>query len=755
MWQVAIAFSAGAAALLGMPAVGAHAVAPFAALCAASFVRRRPVLAAVCAGLAWTQLLASGWLDGAWPCARDREPVTVTGRIAAPALEREGRTDFDLDVIEAEPAADAPRRVRVAWYESTGVPRPGEVWRLQLRLRCRHGFVNPCAPDRDLALLRERIDATAYVVGKSAPVRLTPPAERPVERLRGRIADGIAQAVAEGPSAAVLQGLAVGVRGAIPEQLWDAFAITGIAHLIAISGLHVTGCGVAVLALLRLCRRAHSTGLPRIGTGSESAVVVAVTAGYAVLSGGSVPALRTLAMFAVFALLRVLRRTWPLHQSLALAGLVLVACDPLALTSAGFWLSFVATAALCAVSVQQAQWRSRLVAFAKAQLAVTTLLTPVLAATFGRISLVAPLVNAVAIPVFSLALLPAILAGTVLTAAAPEAAATLWRMLAVILDRAWPLLEAVAAWPKASFSPAVQPGVVVAATGLALFAAQVLPITGLRCAAACMAGALLIGNAPRPPEGGYVLTAMDTGQGLATVIETARHTLVFDTGPRWQSGNAAAKVALLPYLRGRGVRNIDVLVVSHDDADHAGGADALRLALPIEFTMSAEHSRLRADATCRRGDSWRWDGVEFRVMHPPSGFEGSDNDRSCAIVVAGRGGSALLLADPEAAAEAEILPHVGAADVVLVPHHGSRSSSSPALVAAASARVAIVSAGFGNRWDMPDAGVVARWRQAGTSVLVTADEGAIRAEFPPQPGHVAVAAERRENRRWWRAGSPN
>jgi len=252
-----------------------------------------------------------------------------------------------------------------------------------------------------------------------------------------------------------------------------------------------------------------------------------------------------------------------------------------------------------------------------------------------------------------------------------------------------------------------------------------------------------------------VLTAMDTGQGLATVIETARHTLVFDTGPRWQSGNAAAKVALLPYLRGRGVRNIDVLVVSHDDADHAGGADALRLALPVEFTMTAEHSRLRADATCRRGDSWRWDGVEFRVMHPPSGFEGSDNDRSCAIVVAGRGGSALLLADPEAAAEAEILPHVGAADVVLVPHHGSRSSSSPALVAAASARVAIVSAGFGNRWDMPDAGVVARWRQAGTSVLVTADEGAIRAEFPPQPGHVAVAAERRENRRWWRAGSPN
>ena len=754
MWQVAIAFSAGAAALLGLPALGAHAVAPLAALGAAAWVRRRPVFAAACAGFAWTQLLATGWLHGAWPCTRDREPVTITGRIAAPALEREGRTDFDLDVIKAEPATGSPRRVRVAWYESTGVPRPGEIWRLQLRLRCRHGFVNPCAPDRDLALLRERIDATAYVAGKSTPVRLTPPAEAPVERLRGRIAGGIADAVASAPTAAVLQGLAVGVRGTIPDQLWDAFAVTGIAHLIAISGLHVTGCAVAVLGLLRLCRRARANALPRVGTGGESAVVVAVTAGYAFLSGGSVPALRTLAMVAVFALLRVLRRSWPLHQSLALAGLVLVACDPLALTSAGFWLSFVATAALCAVSIQQAGWQSRLVEFAKAQLAVTTQLTPVLAATFGRISLVAPLVNAVAIPVFSLVLLPAILMGTALTAASPQAASELWRLLAGVLDRTWPLLEAISAWPLASYSPAALPGAIVAATGIALFAAQLLPMTGLRCAAACMAGALLIGAASRPPMGGYVLTAMDTGQGLATVVETAHHALVFDTGPRWQSGSAAAKVALLPYLRGRGIRSIDVLVVSHDDADHAGGADALRQALPVEFTMTAEHSRVRGDATCRRGDSWRWDGVDFRVLHPPAGFEGSDNDRSCAIAVSGRGGSALLLADLETAAEAEILPHMLSVDVILVPHHGSRSSSSPALVEAASARVAIVSTGFGNRWDMPDAGVVARWRQAGTSVLVTAEDGAIRAEFPPQPGRVAVTTERRENRRWWRPGSP-
>ncbi len=755
MWQLAFAFSAGAAALLGVPALGDRVVIIPTAIAAALCLSRRPVVAAVFVGFAWTQLLASDRAEGAWPCTRDREAVAVTGRVAAPALEREGRTDFDLDVLDAGLAADTPRRIRVAWYEPTGAPQPGETWRLDLRLRCRHGFVNAGAPDRDLALLREGIDATAYVAGIDAPVRMAPPAERPIERLRSRIAHAIADSVPGGPSQAVLQGLSVGVRGAIPDRVWEAFAITGIAHLIAISGLHVTGCAVAVLGLLRLVRRLRWAAMRHMRTGAESAIVAAVTAGYAFLSGGSLPALRTLAMVAVFAVLRVVRRAWPLHQSLALAGLVLVACDPLALTSAGFWLSFVATAALCAAAIQGGNWKLRVLGFAKAQLAVTTLLTPVLAATFGRISLVSPLVNAVAIPAFGVLLLPAILTATALSAVSPAAASGLWRLLASILDRAWPYLEAIASWPASSFSPTAQPACVVALTGIGLSAALLLPVAGLRCAAASMAGALLLGTAVKPPAGGFTLTAMDIGQGLATVVETRRHALVFDTGPRWLSGRAAAQVALLPYLRARGIRAIDVLVLSHDDADHAGGVEAMRKALPVGITMASEGSRLPSDAFCRRGEAWRWDGVDFRVLHPPAAFEGSDNDRSCAIAVTGRAGTALLLADPEAAAEAELIAQLPRADIVLVPHHGSRSSSSQALVAAVSARIAIASAGFGNRWSMPDAGVVARWRAAGATVLVTADEGAIRARFPARPGPISVATERRENPRWWRPGARN
>jgi competence protein ComEC len=375
----------------------------------------------------------------------------------------------------------------------------------------------------------------------------------------------------------------------------------------------------------------------------------------------------------------------------------------------------------------------------------------VLALSFGRLSVVAPLANALAIPVFCIVLLPAVLTATVVAAIDPTAWPGLWRALAWVLDAAWPGLEAVAAWPGASWAPAAQPAWLVGAAGGAALGALLLPVAGLRCAAAILLAAILLGRAERPSEGAYLLAAIDVGQGLAVVVETAHRVLVFDTGPAWQGGGSAARVSLLPYLRARGIRGIDRLVLSHDDQDHAGGADSLTSALRVDHTMTAPGSRHAGGETCARGGGWRWDGVAFRVLHPPAQFGGSDNDRSCAIAVTGAGGTALLLADPEAAAENELQAQAVAADVVLLPHHGSRSSSGHALVAATSARYGIASAGFGNRWGMPDSGVVARWRAAGATVLATSEEGAVLARFPSRPGPIVIETERRHAPRWWRA----
>ncbi len=752
MFTVALAFCAGAAAVHALPALPAPAWTIAAGAAGLWLSLRRPAIAAACAGAAVAVLLLSARLGHDWPCARDREQLTVSGRVIAPAIVRPGRTDFDLAITGADAPEPWPRVARLSWYRATALPRPGEHWRLAVRLRCRQGFANPGATDRELELLRQGVGATGYVVDGDAARRLDDgTTSSPIERLRARIAGSIAAALPPGPSVAVLQGLAVGLRGTVPDELWEAFATTGVAHLMAISGLHVTGCAVFILLLLRRLWRWRPLAQLPSRTAVEFGVVIAATAAYAWLAGASLPALRTLAMVGIVGLQRLLRRLLPVHQTLALAALLLCAVDPLAVSSAGFWLSFVATAALLAVIQDGSGWRAHVAGFARAQAAVTALLTPVLALVFGRLSLVAPFANAVAIPVFSFLLLPAVLAATAIEAVSGGGADRLWHGLGAALDTAWPALIAVGSWRFAAWAPAAQPAALVVAAGVLALVALLLPVRGLRAAAAAAMLAIVAGGSARPAPGGWTLTVLDVGQGLAAVVETHRHVLLFDTGPRWQGGGAAASVSVLPYLRSRGIRRIDRLLVSHDDLDHAGGIAAIERALAVTQRLGGPGAATgAAHGGCRRGQHWAWDDVEFEILHPPAGMPGGENDRSCVLRVSGAGGSALLLADVEAAGEQALIGERLAADVVLLPHHGSRSSSSPALVAAVGARLGIASAGHGNRWGMPVPEVRARWRSAGTTVLTTAEAGAVTVRFAAGPRSLDVHAERADTPHWWR-----
>lgn len=752
MFAAALAFCAGIATVHLLPALLPLPLVAVAALLVAWAVRRRPALAAYAIGVIHATLFATHLLASSWPCARDREEVTLRGTVASPAIVREGRTDFELAIDESSAGRPLPGLVRLSWYDAPVVPRPGQVWRLTARLRCPQGLANPGAADRELDLLRLRVVATGYVVARAFAELLEDRASsQPIERLRARVAAGIAASLAPGPSVSVLQGLSVGLRGNVPDELWEAFAATGVAHLMAISGLHVTGCALFALWLLRRGLRLPPLCAIRARLVTEMAVVLAVTGGYVLLAGASLPALRTLAMVAIVALQRMLRRALPIKVTLALAAALLCAADPLALTSAGFWLSFAATAALLAVLDAGRGWVARAATFVRAQLAVTALLTPVLAAVFGRVSLVSPLVNALAIPAFSFLVLPPVLFATALELVAFDASAPVWRGIAALLDAAWPPLLAIAAWPASAWAPAAQPLPLLAGAGVVTLAALLLQLPGLRAAAAALLLAITSGAAARPAAGAWTLTVIDVGQGLAAVVETRRHVLVFDTGPRWRGGGSAARVSLVPYLRARGFRRIDRLVVSHEDLDHAGGAELLRRSFEVASTTGATPGGGASGRTaCRRGERWRWDGVEFRVLHPPVDFEGNENDRSCALMVSGIGGRALLLADPETAGEASLVSERLQAEVVLLPHHGSRTSSGPDLVQAVSARLGIASAGFGNRWGMPAAEVVARWRAAGTTVLSTAAVGAVTVKFAARRRAIEVDTERGGSPYWWR-----
>ncbi len=752
MFPAALAFCGGAAAVQWLPALlpvpACVLLAPLALLA----LRSRPATAAFCVGATAASLIIGQRLSADWPCARDREEIAVTGVVATPAIRREGRVDFDLAVTRSDGPGRLPEIVRLSWYDATDRPRPGQRWRMRVRLRCRQGLANPGAPDRELDLLRQHIGATGYAVASSPPEQLDDGVmRRPIERLRARVAGGIERALPDGPSRSVLQGLSVGMRATVPDELWQAFAITGVAHLMAISGLHVTGCALSVLLLLRAAWRWMRLPQASARVPIELAAVVSVTAGYAFLAGGSVPALRTLAMVAIVTLQRLLRRQVPVHATLALAAMLLCAADPLALSSAGFWLSFVATAALLTVLEDGRGWRARLGLFMRNQASVMALLTPVTAHVFGRLSLVAPLANAIAIPAFGCLLLPAVLSGTVVELVREGAGSGIWRLINQMLDATWPLLTAMARWPFAGWAPAAQPVALVAGAGLLTLAALLLPLRGIRIASAAALLALACGEGAGPAPGAWTLTVLDVGQGLAVVAETHRHVLVFDTGPSWRGSGAAARVSLLPYLRARGIRRIDLMIVSHPDMDHAGGVRDIGNAVAVARRIDGGvGDSVAPDRRCLRGDQWSWDGVDFRVLHPPAGMPGSENDRSCALRISGAGGSALLLADVEADGEREIGPAVGPADVVLLPHHGSRSSSTPELVAGVRARLGIASAGYGNRWGMPAREVVARWRSAGTTVLTTAQAGAVTVRFAAGPRPIEVVTERASAPHWWR-----
>ncbi|HLG53099.1 MAG TPA: DNA internalization-related competence protein ComEC/Rec2 [Steroidobacteraceae bacterium] len=751
-----LAFCVGAASVQLLPTLPPPAVLLLPATAALLVWRRHAVIAALVAGFVWTVLTAAARLSGDWPCARDRERIDLTGVVAAPPTLREGRVDFDLQPALPLMPGQGGAKLRLSWYQPTRTPLPGQRWRMTVLLRCRNGMSNAGAPDRELDLLRQGIAATGYLVSGTAPVLLADePWRFPVQRLRARMASDIAAVLPSRASAAVLQGLSVGVRGSVPEALWEAFAATGTAHLMAISGLHVTGCALLALLLLRAAWRLPGIGQLRARVALEMAVVVIVTSAYAALAGGSLPTLRTLAMVGIVAWQRVLRRALPVHATFALGALILVAADPFAMTSPGFWLSFVATAVLLAMVEAGPGWHARLAAFLRTQAAIFVLLAPVLAATFGRLSLIAPLVNAAAIPVFTFVLLPSVLFATGSALLAPDVAVCIWRVLGAALDATWPWLQAAGRLPGATWSPAAQPLPLLLAALMLAFGSLLAPMRGLRIAAAAVLLGLVLGRSERPASYAWKLTVLDVGQGLAAVVQTRRHALVFDTGPRWRTGPAAARVSLLPWLRAAGIRTIDRMIISHADIDHSGGTSLLRDSLQVMQIMAGPGATSAGTtAVCERGVRWRWDGVDFRVLHPAAGANGSDNDSSCALMVAGRGGSALLLADPESEAETSLLSQALASDVVLLPHHGSRTSSSQRLVAAVRARLGIVSAGLGNRWGMPDATVVARWRAAGTSVLNTADTGAVTVRFGMRSSAIEVRAQRLETRRWWHRKPP-
>ncbi|HVY67156.1 MAG TPA: DNA internalization-related competence protein ComEC/Rec2, partial [Gammaproteobacteria bacterium] len=533
---------------------------------------------------------------------------------------------------------------------------------------------------------------------------------------------------------------------------------------VAVSGMHVALLGIlAFVAMRRLWLRLPMP-LAAFDLEVAAAVSLAATTYYAALTGFAVPAERSLIMIAVASAVLASRRRIGAWQVLAATLLVVLIFDPFASLSASLWLSFAAVAMLLALegprrlAVEEGSrwrrgWRAAR-AFVTLQWSIGLALLPLTAWYFGEISAIGPLVNLVAIPVFNLLLVPlTVLASIALSFdALVDVAAPSVALVGQLASAVVAVLHAAAGAPVAAVPVPLPPWPAFALAVCAVaFAAAGQGLPGRRLAWLAVLP-LFFPAVSLPHEGEARATVLDVGQGLAVLVETRTHRLLFDAGPSFRSGFDSGTDIVLPALAANGRRGLDMLLVSHSDNDHAGGAPAVAATFPRAQVLRGPDVATPAGGRCERGQVWRWDGVDFRILHPGADFAPRGNESSCVLAVVASGRSLLITGDIERRGEAALLAAgPGVADVVVVPHHGSATSSSPALVSALHARYAVVSAGFANRWGFPRADVTARWRAAGAAVVVTADAGAVSIDLGQ--GGIALQAERDVRHRYWQAPS--
>jgi len=708
--------------------------------------------------------------------ALEGEDLLVTGVIAE--LPRSGPTGTRF-VLETEAAtlrgaaAQVPPRLSLGWYrgpDDDGVLsgpseelRAGQRWLMPVRLRQVHGTLNPHGFDLELWAFERGLGAsgTVRVRPTSPPRKIADAVAHPVERLRQRVRDAIEKRVSDPAAAGVLAALAIGDQGAIDRDGWDLFRITGVAHLMSISGLHVTMFAWLAGGLVGRLWRLHPRlplRLPAPAAARWAGFVAA--AGYALLAGWGVPAQRTVWMIGAVALLRAAGLRWPLHAVLLAAALVVTLADPWALLQPGFWLSFVAVALLVASEPARehqpapegfrARFGHTLRASLRTQVVATIGLAPLSLVFFQQLSLVGFAANLIAIPLVTLLITPLALAGVLLP--------PLWLLAAWLVQALSHFLQALAGMPLASWTAAAAPPWIVACALLGA-ALAVLPLPWrLRLLAVPLVLPLLAPPVPRPAPGQFELLAADIGQGTAVLVRTREHVLLFDTGPAYSIEADAGGRVLLPLLRARGEKQLDLLLLSHKDSDHVGGAATLLAGLPVRAMASSlpdGHPLLARGVPHRRclsGQAWDWDGVHFAILHPGEAdyaVATKPNAVSCVLRVQGNSssGSALLTGDIEAPQEAALVQRLGAGlqtDVLVVPHHGSRTSSTSGFLAAVKPHVAVVQAAYRSRYGHPAPDVVARYEAQDVAVVRSDRCGA----WTLSPDGAA-SCERQRRPRYW------
>ncbi|TAG25923.1 MAG: DNA internalization-related competence protein ComEC/Rec2 [Burkholderiales bacterium] len=743
-------------------------------------------LAAAILGFAQTGWRAAIYGDDALDARLEGVDIRITGVVAAMPQRDESGIRFRLDVESAQllqegkaVAVQLPPRIQLSWYRSlprlsedaalvpfaelnsgSGHIKAGERWQMVARLKAPHGNLNPYGFDYELWLWEQGIAATGYVratpreaLRGDGPVKLGDTWQHPLEATRQKVRDAIFEKVSSPQLAGVIAALAVGDQAAIDRADWDVYRATGVAHLMSISGLHITmfAWGAALL-IGGLWRR--NMRLTTVFPAQHAALIggVLLATAYAAFAGWGVPAQRTIWMLCAAAVLKLSGKQWPWPLVWLLVLALIVALDPWALLSAGFWLSFVAVGILFATDAgrgseqQQGIW-SRLKNMLREQWVITLALTPLSLLLFNQVSVVGLLANALAIPWVTLVITPLAMLGVI--------APPIWDAAALCVQALGMLLGWLAQVPFATVSVASSAGFLPA---IALFGAILLVLRlpwAMRFTGAVMILPMLLVSPPRPAQGEFALLGADIGQGNAILVQTANHSLLYDAGPRFSRESDAGQRTLVPLLRALDEK-LDVLMISHRDADHIGGAAAvLKMQPQAQLISSIEEGndlqQIRKAERCIAGQKWNWDGINFEILHPQTAdydFQQKPNAMSCVLRISNGRHTVLLVGDLEAAQEQRLVSENAAlqADLLLMPHHGSKTSSTPQFLDAVKPGIALIQAGYRNRFQHPVPEVMARYQERGIRTIASPMCGAASWQSAEPK---TVRCQRETHKRYW------
>ncbi len=618
-------------------------------------------------------------------------------------------------------------RYRVSWYRPEMPPEAGSCWRLTVRLKPVRGNRNEAGFDYERWLFAQRIHGLGSVRATVPAVKLPwKGANAAYLMARTRLYSRLAGLTEGHPGGALAGALAVGRRDDLTAGDWERLKRTGTAHLMAISGLHV---GLAALFGFALGRYLPIPVGPTSDLSRRGAVTALLVATlYSGVAGFAVSTVRALMMLALWHLCRQTRRRVDVTTTLLLTVAMILVVWPWMVADIGFWLSVSAVAAIAVAAFGRPPaitLADRLYLALRIQLGITLLMLPVAIHVAEGISWVSVPVNLVLIPVFSVCVVPLVLLMLVTLVAMPAAADLVVAVLIGVLDRIWHVLDwlSMQTW---AFSPLGGLSIWLTVPALVCGVLLLLPsgFPGRLSGWVLLLSPFFV-RADQPDFGEFQLDVLDVGQALSVLVQTRNRMVVYDTGNAWPGGDSAESV-VLPVLRNRHVSQLDVLIVSHADRDHAGGAVRLQQALlPPAAWVGEPVPGLHNAKACERGTRWTQDGVRFMFLHPAPESTYSGNEQSCVLLIEGVRGSALLTGDLGRALERRLIPDLDgrAIDVVVGAHHGSLSSSDARFIAATQARFVVFSNGHDNQWGMPRDQVVSRWQAAGTRVLTTAASG--------------------------------